>query len=207
MSETIALDFYLDASCRWSWWASIWLRRVARERPIAITWKIFSLAVQDNPEDYSTGRTHHVRDFDLHRALFAARQAGGNAALERLYTEYGNVIHAENGHIREAAVQAECLSAAGLPADLFEQAQLDPATEAGVIAETRDALSMGAVGTPLLVLAASDACLFGPVLGAVPSGAEALALWDGVYFGLQHPYLYELKRNRDRGTPAGTRAD
>ena len=76
-----------------------------------------------------------------------------------------------------------------------------------VIAETRAALSRGVLGTPALALSGADTCLFGPVLGAVPEGAESLALWDSVRFALQHPYVYELKRNRDQGTPAGLHAD
>jgi 2-hydroxychromene-2-carboxylate isomerase len=209
MSDSITLDFYFDVSCRWAWWASIWLRRVAEERPITIVWKVFSLAVQDNPDNYSEppARPHHVKDFDLHRALVAARHAGGNAGLDRLYVAYGNVIHGDKGDVRDPAVQAGCLAEAGLSAGLFDQAQSDPATEAEVVAETRAALAMGALGTPVLTLGGSDASLFGPVLGHVPSGAEALELWESVRFALQHPYVYELKRNRDKGTPEGLRAD
>jgi len=83
----------------------------------------------------------------------------------------------------------------------------DPATEAEVVAETRAALALGALGTPTLSLSGSNSTLLGPVLGAVPNDAEALELWDTVWFALRHPYLYELKRNRDRGLPKGLRAD
>jgi predicted DsbA family dithiol-disulfide isomerase len=209
MSDNIALDFYLDVSCRWAWWASIWLRRVAKERPVTLSWKVFSLAVQDNPQNYTEppARPHHVKDFDLHRALVAARRRGGNDGLDRLYRAYGNVIHGAGGDVRAAAVQAGCLAEAGLPATLFDEAQSDPATEAEVVAETRAALALGAVGTPVLSIGGSDSSLFGPVLGHVPSGAEALELWDSVRFALQHPYVYELKRNRDKGTPQAVRAD
>ena len=72
-----------------------------------------------------------------------------------------------------------------------------------VDAETRAALARGAVGTPTLALTGSDVCLLGPVLGAVPQGDEALELWETVWFTLRHPYVYELKRNRDQGTPQG----
>jgi 2-hydroxychromene-2-carboxylate isomerase len=206
MSEPIALDFYFDVSCRWAWWASVWLRQLAQQEPISLTWKVFSLAVQDNPENYREARAHHARDFDLHRAMLAARQVGGNAGVERLYRAYGNAIHADKLDVRDGAVQASCLSAAGLPATLFEDAQLDPATETGVIAETRAALSSGVLGTPSLSVSGSDVCVLGPVLGQVPEGDEALELWRSVRFALEHPYVYELKRNRDRGTPEGTRA-
>jgi 2-hydroxychromene-2-carboxylate isomerase len=209
MSDAIAVDFYLDVSCRWTWWTSIWLRRIAQQVPVSVTWKVFSLAVQDNPANYKEppARAHHIRDFDLHRGLVAARRAGGNDALDRLYVAYGNVIHGAKGDVRDPATQSACLTEAGLPTTLFDRAQRDPSTEAEVIAETEAALALGAVGTPLLSIAGSDSSLLGPVLGYVPTGAEALELWDSVRFALQHPYLYELKRNRDRGTPEGLRAD
>jgi 2-hydroxychromene-2-carboxylate isomerase len=205
MSDEIAIDFYFDVSCRWAWWASVWLRRIASQRPITITWKVFSLAVQDNPEDYTAppARAHHIRDFDLHRSLVAARHVGGGAAVDRLYVAYGNVIHTVRGDVRDPGVQARCLAEAGLPPTLFETAQHDPSTEAEVVAETRAALALGALGTPSLSVSGSDVCLLGPVLGAVPREAEALELWDAVWFALRHSYLYELKRNRDRGTPEG----
>ncbi len=205
MSEAIALDFYFDVSCRWAWWASVWLRRVAQQRPIAISWKVFSLAVQDNPDDYTAppARAHHIRDVDLHRTLVAARHVGGPDALERLYVAYGSVIHAAQGDVRDPALQSRCLRQAGLPVTLFDDAQRDASTEAEVVAETRGALARGAGGTPTLSLSGSDVCLLGPVLGAVPEGGEALELWDTVWFALRHAYVYELKRNRDQGTPAG----
>ena len=121
MNDVVAVDFYFDVSCRWAWWASIWLRRIARERPVHVSWKVFSLAVQDNPDNYREppARPHHIRDFDLHRSLIAARHAGGPAALDKLYVAYGNVIHGASGDVRDASIQAGCLAEAGLPASLF----------------------------------------------------------------------------------------
>jgi 2-hydroxychromene-2-carboxylate isomerase len=209
MSEQIALDFYVDVSCRWAWWTSLWLRRVAQQHPISITWKVFSLAVQDNPDNYreAPARPHHIQDVDLHRALVAARHSGGNASVERLYRAYGNVIHADKADIRDAAIQARCLTDAGLPPTLFDEAQRDPATEAELVAETRAALASGVLGTPALSITGSGASLLGPVLGHVPEDAEALELWRTVRFALEHPYVYELKRGRTQGTPGELRAD
>jgi hypothetical protein len=180
-----------------------------RQQPISVSWNVFSLAVQDNPENYREppARPHHIRDVDLHRAIVAARRSGGNTAVERLYRAYGNALHADKADVREPAVQARCLAEAGLPPTLFDAAQRDETTEAELVAETRAALDAGVLGTPSLSLAGSDACLLGPVLGHVPSDAEALELWRCVQFALQHPYVYELKRDRDKGTPEGLRAD
>jgi len=199
MAERIELDFYFDVSCRWAWWTSIWLRRVAKERPISINWKVLSLAVQDNADDYTKGRAdhpQHVRDFQLHRPLVLARRQGGNDALDRLHVAYGNAIHGSKADIWEAAVQAGCLAAAGLPASLYDDALTDPSTETEVIAESREALERGVLGTPAIAIAGTDAMLFGPIIGAVPSGPAALALWDSVHAALQTDYFFEIKRNR-----------
>ncbi len=134
MANEIELDFYFDPSCRWAWWTSIWIRRLARERPIKVTWKLFSLAVQDNPEDYRLppARPHHVTDFNLQRALLLARRNGGNDALDRLYIAFGNAIHGSKEDIWDPVVQTRCLEAAGLPPTLFEEALQDSSTETEV---------------------------------------------------------------------------
>jgi predicted DsbA family dithiol-disulfide isomerase len=197
--DRIDLEFYFDPSCRWAWWTSIWIRRVARNRAIAITWKLFSLAVQDNPDDYRQppARAHHIKDFDLHRVLSLARRSGGNAAVDRLFVAFGNVLHGSREDIWDAAIQRRCLEAAGLPPSLFDEALQDPSTEADVIAETRAALDLGVLGTPSLALACTDNCMLGPIIGHVPAaGEEALRLWDNVFFTLSQPYVYEIKRNR-----------
>ena len=202
----VEVDFFVDASCRWAWWASVWLRRVARARPVSVTWKLFSLAVQDNPEDYTAGRAHHVQQFDLLRALALARRGGGNAGLDRLYIAYGNALFGSKEDISAADVQRRCLEAAGLPRGFYAEALADPSTEREVIDETRAALARGALGTPSLALARSDTCLLGPIIGQVPDGEAALRLWDNVHFALIEPYVYELKRTR-KSTPESQFAD
>jgi predicted DsbA family dithiol-disulfide isomerase len=194
--QRVEVDFFLDAACRWAWWASIWIRRVARERPVAVTWKLFSLAVQDNPDDYTAGRSHHIQQFNLLRALALARRRGGNTGLDRLFIAYGNALFGSKDDIWATAVQGRCLEAAGLSPTFYEEALADPSTESDVITETRTALAMGALGTPSLALAGTDTCMLGPIIGRVPDGEAALRLWDNVYFALTEPYIYELKRNR-----------
>ncbi|HUZ76417.1 MAG TPA: DsbA family protein [Chloroflexota bacterium] len=206
MADATAIDFYFDPSCRWAWWTSVWLRRVAKLRPVTVTWKLFSLAVQDSPEDYRQvvrpDHAQHIRNFDLLRVLALARRRGGNAAIERLFAAYGNAIHGAKEDIWDTQVQARCLEIAGQPASLYVAALADPATEADVLAESRAALALGALGTPTLALSGASTSLFGPILGQVPSGDDALRLWDNVRFTLETPYCYELKRNRG-ATPSG----
>jgi hypothetical protein len=99
------------------------------------------------------------------------------------------------------ALQAKCLEAAGLPSTLYEEAQADESTHEEWMAENAEAVErLAAFGTPTISLLGSDVGIFGPVVEPVPSGDEALALWDSVYQNLQAPYLYEIKRNRPRRT-------
>ena len=93
-----------------------------------------------------------------------------------------------------------------LPASVFADAQADAATEEDVVTETRSALDRGALGTPTMALSQGGEFLLGPVLGEVPSGAEALAVWDGVLLALRTPTLYELKRGR-KSAPSSQFAD
>src|SRR5207247_1579958 len=96
----------------------------------------------------------------------------------------------------DPSVQASCLAAAGLPPTLYNDAMSDQSTEAEVISESREALDRGALGTPSMAISGTNSMLFGPIIGVVPAGHEALSLWDSVYAALQTPYVFEMKRNR-----------
>ena len=71
-------------------------------------------------------------------------------------------------------------------------------------AETDLALSRTGsdVGTPILTFdpgTPAEASFFGPVLGRIPRGDEALQIWDTVVTLARTRDLYELKRtNRQR---------
>ncbi len=196
--EQIELDFYVDPSCGWAWRTSLWARQVATERPIAITWKPFSLSVVNSPagweHDESIG---HQRGARLLRALLAARREGGNAALDRLLIAYGNAMHGRREDLHDDAVQARCLEEAGFATSLYADAQQDPVTEQEMITETRTAMeTLSVFGVPTLALAGSNIAVFGPVVHPVPVGQPAVELWDYVYYSLRNSGLYEMKRTR-----------
>src|SRR5438128_12414455 len=93
MSDTIDLDFYFEPVCGWAWRTSVWIRRVAKERPIHVNWKLLCLGLINSPDDYRKDpNIGHVHGFDMNRVLIMARRVGGNEAVDRLYIEYGNRI-------------------------------------------------------------------------------------------------------------------
>ncbi|MBV9325578.1 MAG: hypothetical protein JO352_17540 [Chloroflexi bacterium] len=219
MADKIDVEFYFEPVCGWAWRTSIWMRRVARERPINVNWKLLSLAAINNPEDWTKDpNTGHVHAAGLNRTLVLARRKAGNDAMDRLFVAYGNAIfgtrelltwgqrpnptlRAELADPDYRALQAKCLETAGLPKTLYEEAMSDESTHEEWMAENAEAVErLGAFGTPTIALKGSDIGIFGPVVDPVPSGAEALALWDSVYQTLHAPYLYEIKRNRPRRT-------
>jgi 2-hydroxychromene-2-carboxylate isomerase len=219
MSDKIDVEFYYDPVCGWAWRTSIWMRRVAKERPINVHWKLLSLAAINSPEDWTKDpNTGHLETAGLNRTLMLARRKAGNEAMDRLFVAYGNAIFGtrelltwgqrENTTMRAdphdpeyRALQAKCLQTAGLQTNLYEEAVADQSTLDEWMAEHAEGVArLGAFGTPTIALKGSDVGIFGPVVDPVPSGDEALALWDSVYVALKAPYLYEIKRNRHRRT-------
>jgi predicted DsbA family dithiol-disulfide isomerase len=197
MSEATRVDFYFDPLCPWCWRTALWLRDVARRRPVSINWKLFSLMVVNHPEEYADEQ--YGKWFTLGRVLVAARKHGGNAAVEGLYMTLGEAIHGEE---RREAVGTEpgvveCLERAGLPGSLYEAALKDPATESALLEEHAAARErLGAFGVPTLCLEGSNVAIFGPVVEPIPVGSDADTLWEHTRWMLEQPYLWEIKRER-----------
>ncbi|MBV9581183.1 MAG: DsbA family protein [Chloroflexi bacterium] len=195
------IDFYFDPTCGWAWRTSIWMRRVAAQRALNVTWIPFSLAVVNSPEDYNKDSPGHVTGVALERALVMARRTAGNAAVDRLYVAYGNVLHGEVNRqtVLEPEVQARCLESAGLPSSLVADALADPTTEEEIVNDTKAAIDkLHVFGVPTLAFQDSDLGFFGPVINCVPEGEDALRLWDFIRPALRVPFLFEFKRTRTR---------
>src|SRR4051812_12871113 len=218
--ETVELDFYYEPVCGWAWRTSVWIRRVAKERPLKINWKLLALGVINSPEDYRKDpNIGHVHAAGLNRTLLLARRQGGNEAMDRLYIAYGNAIfgthelltwgdrlrdftlEADPSDTRYRAIQARCLESAGLPTTLYEDALNDESTEQEWLAEHNEAVErLGAFGTPTLALAGSKIGVFGPVIDPVPEGADVMKLWEATYLSLTSPWMFEMKRNHGART-------
>jgi 2-hydroxychromene-2-carboxylate isomerase len=217
MSDRIDVEFYFEPVCGWAWRTSIWMRRVAKVRPIDVHWKLLSLAVINSPDDWAKDPNEgHIHAAGLNRTLLLARRKGGNEAMDRLFVAYGNAIfgthelltwgqrtnrtlQADPTNAEYRALQVKCMEVAGLPSNLYEEAMADQSTHDEWMAEHEEAAArLGAFGTPTIALKGSNIGVFGPVVDPVPEGDDAFALWDSVYVALKAPYLYELKRPRPR---------
>src|SRR2546428_302065 len=83
-----AVDFYFDPICPWAWRTSLWIREVAKVRPIDVEWKFLSLDLANRAAG-NPPKEGHLRSWKPLRAMALARRQGGDAAGDRLYLAVG----------------------------------------------------------------------------------------------------------------------
>lgn len=194
MANQTEIDFYFSPGCPWAWRTALWARQVAAQCPLAIHWKVFSLAIVNRGHDSAADA--HAFAYQGEILMMAARRQGGNDAVERLYMALGDATHGRREH-RSDALLASALAAAGLPESLVEESRSDPSYEQELIAEHEQAVAeLGAFGVPTIRFSGADPAFFGPVVDPVPTGAAAVELWEHVQWSLRQPYLWETKRER-----------
>lgn len=191
--QTAAIDFYFDPSCPWAWRASVWIREVARVRPIDITWKFLSLAEINREDDYAA--ESHAQSHATFRLLLRARDEGGNEAVDRLYEALGRAKHEMKESLGDPDVLKRALTEANL-----DPAWLDAGAPANweerVLAEHRDGVErVKAFGVPTISVEGSKG-FYGPVIGSVPTGEYAGEMWDHVVWLSRQPDFFEYKRSR-----------
>ena len=204
------VEFFFDPVCPWAWLTSRWAVEVATQRNLTIDWRFICLRIVNEAKDYATdfpeAYTHvHGGGQKMLRVAAAAREAGGNDAVARLYTELGTRLHNDGrsrSELREGnlSVLPEAIAAAGLDPSLAKAAD-DESHDKVLRAETELALSRtGAdVGTPIITFSPDtdrEASFFGPVINRVPRGDDAVRLWEAVETLTRFPGLYELKRTQ-----------
>ena len=198
------VDFFFDPICPWAWITSRWAVEVARLRNLDIDWRFISLRMVNEHRDYETEFPEgypeiHGLGLRLLRVAAAAREEGGNDAVGALYSEFGRIIHSERR--RPEAGQPEvvegALLKAGLPSGLV--AALDSTDFDAVIREeTELALERAGreVGTPIITFGPPDGpSFFGPVIARLPTGQEAVELWEAVERLARFRGFAELKRS------------
>ncbi|MBI3760325.1 MAG: DsbA family protein [Chloroflexi bacterium] len=187
--------FLLDPSCPWAYRASLWIREVARNRPLTIEWRLFSLEyVNRHSADLDPVRLRKPRH--AIRLLARALETAGNGGIDALYLAIGEARHVEKEAIDDQAMLAESLARAGLSAELLSETREDNALDAALEADYQRATKSGAFGVPTLFIDGNPAPIYGPLIDVVPHGEEAIELWDHVAGLTRLPYFLELKRNR-----------
>jgi 2-hydroxychromene-2-carboxylate isomerase len=186
------VDFYLDTACPWSWRTSVWMREVAKTRPVDVHWKFFSL--EEINKSAGPPRDSHAASRRTFRTMVLARRRQGDAAVDRLYEAFGSLRHDQRQNLDEATVRLG-VEQAGFSASLLEEALADPSTETEYLSEHRAIAEQGCFGVASLVIDGGPP-VFGPVITTVPKGEEAGELWDHVKALSAKGYFFELKRTR-----------
>ena len=203
---TTPVRFWIDPLCPFCWTTALWIRDIAPERDLAITWQPISLKVKNNVTEDASWYSIATWSFGLLRVLESVRAAEGNDAVDALYMEYGRRIHHDQQ--MEWPVK-EALEAVGLPlthADAFD----DEAWDAEVLRLHHEGLALVGddVGTPIISIPGRDGtevAIFGPVISARPAHDDALAIWDATVALTQIPEFFELKRTRNGAPDPGPR--
>ncbi|WP_052889749.1 DsbA family protein [Thermogemmatispora carboxidivorans] len=191
----IKLNFHFDPLCPLAWRTALWMREVRQVRPVAVTWRFFSLELVNRKEGAQPNYEDH--GWAGLRTLALVRRREGNEGVERYYLALGAALHGRRESISDAAGVRAALERAGLNAGLVDEALADESTIREVEADHQEAVERyHAFGVPTIALEGSQVGFYGPVIIQVPRGAEAGEYWDHFYWALQQPNLYELKRER-----------
>jgi predicted DsbA family dithiol-disulfide isomerase len=187
------IEAWFDPICPWTWATSRWLVPCAAARDTDIRWHPFSLTIQN---DSPVGPALRAL-----RVVAAVRQADA-AAVGPLYTELGRRVHHDGERADDDLAGA--LNAVGLEPELAGAAQ-DAALDAEIRASMAEARALVGDDVGIPVVAIDDGTglrgASGPVLCAMPTGDEALQLFDAWVATVRVPGFAELKRTRTGPPP------
>jgi predicted DsbA family dithiol-disulfide isomerase len=191
------IDFYFDPVCPWAWRTSLWIREVAKVRPISVHWKFLSLELINSTRPGGQVKDSHLSARDPFRVMALARRQQGDDAVDRLYCAFGEARHERKENIGERDVILACLEQAGLDRVLLDRALADESTRQEIQHEEEAIAEVAGFGVPTIVIEGFDP-MFGPVINPVPSGEEAGLMWDHTEYFIRRQDFFELKREKRR---------
>jgi 2-hydroxychromene-2-carboxylate isomerase len=200
-----AVEVFVDPSCPWAWITAQWIKEVAPQRDLDVTWRSFCLEIRD---EYDVAPTvpqdrrdlviaAHALSHRMLRIFEAARARAGDEAVDALYTSWGPEFFVRD-RAPDDELLAACLSACGLDPDLLDAAD-DEKWDAPIIESTELAYEFGGpkTQTPTIAVHTDPPHGFkGPVMAPAPTGDAALRLWDAVQVISQEPGFFEITRPR-----------
>jgi hypothetical protein len=199
------VEVFVDPSCPWAWITSQWIKEVAPQRDLVVTWPSYCLEIRD---DYGVAPTMpeerreaaiaaHALSHRMLRIFEAARSRSGEAAVDALYAAWGPAFFVRDRADDDTLLSA-CLAACGAAPDLIDAAD-DEKWDAPIEESMQVAYAFGGpkTQTPTIVVRADPPHGFkGPVMAPAPTGAAALELWDAIQVISRQSGFFEITRPR-----------
>ena len=200
-----AVEVFVDPSCPWAWITCRWIKEVAPQRHLTVTWRSHCLEIRDDydvaptmpAERRETAIAAHALSHRMLRVFEAARARAGERAVDGLLTEWGRRFFVRDS-ARDDGLLAQCLDACGLDRELLEAAG-DEKWDAPIVEAMEVAYAFGGpkTQTPTIVVRDDPPHGFkGPVMAPAPTGAAAVRLWDAIIVLSQQPGFFEITRPR-----------
>jgi hypothetical protein len=199
------VEVFVDPSCPWAWITSRWVKEVAPERDLAVTWRSYCLEIRDD-NGVAPAVPEHLRQVVIaahavsHRMLRifeAVRTEEGEDVVDSLYTEWGSRFFIEPKR-RDGSLLSECLAARGLDANYLGAAD-DEKWDAPIVESMEVAYAFGGpkTQTPTIVVSGNPPYGFkGPVMAPAPTGEAAVRFWDAIQVVCREPGFFEITRPR-----------
>ena len=196
-----------DVRSPWCYQTSRWLRRLAELGEVSLSWGVFSLEVvnlhaDEDPVAYDAEYGPALR------VALALREEHGPQAIGDFYAAFGARMWETPAPDGAAALPdvpeltRQALADIGIDPGYADKVLADEATWTAVLDEHRRWADRRVFGVPTLLLGGDDIgsgdkaehVVFGPVLQALPSDDDGIALWRHVRGLAALGTVFELKR-------------
>lgn len=189
------VKLYVDPVCPFAWTAYQWLVEVEASRPIRFDLCIMSLAILNDgtkgyPLEEQRGLDSAWRPVRVAAALQRDRGQGG---LRAYFHAFGRAFHDQGVRPRDEAIRVALHEVDGMYA-------LSAADDSGFDLDVKDSHDAGVEpvglpgGTPTLHI--DGKAFFGPVLSTVPSGEDALEMFESIRVLIRSEAFSEVRRAR-----------